>query len=176
MYFKSWAGLLPSFQPYDSLQTTLSHVTGSNPSGSALVTFIPEWLNHHQFCLWTSLSMAARQRWCDQRNDIRCARMGDYGTGFLSYDRPWVLRTPGWTWHFTRSILAGNAPNLQRNLGHSLRRTQFLTCLNVISACSFGVKLGSGCGGQSRLFYHQQQTFASRSEHAFVWRHIRTRK
>jgi hypothetical protein len=29
MYFKSWAGFLPSFQPYDSLQTTLSHVTGS---------------------------------------------------------------------------------------------------------------------------------------------------
>ena len=113
MYFKSWAGLLPSFQPYDSLQTTLSHVTGSaNPSGSALVTFIPEWLNHHQFCLWTSLSMAARQRWCDQRNDIRCARMGDYGTGFLSSDRPWVLRTPGWTRHFTRTVLAGNASNL----------------------------------------------------------------
>jgi hypothetical protein len=29
MYFKSWAGLLPSFQPYESLQTTLSHVTGT---------------------------------------------------------------------------------------------------------------------------------------------------
>lgn len=29
MYFKSRAGLLPSFQPYDSLQTTLSHLTGS---------------------------------------------------------------------------------------------------------------------------------------------------
>ena len=29
MYFKSWAGLLPSFQPYASLQTTLSHLTGS---------------------------------------------------------------------------------------------------------------------------------------------------
>src|SRR5688572_21622514 len=29
MYLKSWAGLLPTFQPYDSLQTTLSHVTGS---------------------------------------------------------------------------------------------------------------------------------------------------
>jgi hypothetical protein len=29
MFFKSWAGLLPSFQPYDNLQATLSHVTGT---------------------------------------------------------------------------------------------------------------------------------------------------
>jgi hypothetical protein len=29
MYFKSWAGLLPSFQPYESLQMTLSHVIGT---------------------------------------------------------------------------------------------------------------------------------------------------
>jgi|SRR4051812_28613268 hypothetical protein len=29
MYFKAWAGLLPSFQPYESLQTTLSHVVGT---------------------------------------------------------------------------------------------------------------------------------------------------
>jgi hypothetical protein len=29
MYFKSRAGVLPSFQPYDSLQTTLSYITGS---------------------------------------------------------------------------------------------------------------------------------------------------
>ena len=29
MYLKSQAGLLPSFQPYDSFQTTLSHITGS---------------------------------------------------------------------------------------------------------------------------------------------------
>ena len=143
MYFKSWAGLLPSFQPYHSLQTTLSPCNRQcNPSSSVLVAFIPEWLNHHQFCLWTSLSMAARQRWCDQRNCIRCVWMGDYGPGFLSYDRSWVLRTPGWTWHFTRTVLAGNAPNLQRNPGHSLRRTQYLTCLNVISACPFGIDSG----------------------------------
>src|SRR5687767_7768090 len=29
MYFKSQAGLLPSFQPYASFQTTLSHITGN---------------------------------------------------------------------------------------------------------------------------------------------------
>ena len=29
MYFKSWAGLLPSFQPYENLQTTLSHALGT---------------------------------------------------------------------------------------------------------------------------------------------------
>jgi hypothetical protein len=28
MFLKSWIGLLPSFQPYDSLQTALSHVVG----------------------------------------------------------------------------------------------------------------------------------------------------
>ena len=41
-----------------------------------------------------------------------------------------------WTWHFTRTVLAGDAPNLQRNVGHGLRRTQFLTCFNVVSVCS----------------------------------------
>ncbi|MHC2286743.1 hypothetical protein ACVIJW_002613 [Bradyrhizobium barranii subsp. barranii] len=120
-----------------------------NPSGSALVTFIPEWLNLSQFHLWTSLSMAARQRRCYQRNNIRCARMGDYGTGVLSYDRPWVIRTPGWAWHFTRTVLAGNAPNLQCNTRHGLQRTQFLTCLNVISACPFGVSVRPGVKGSS---------------------------
>jgi hypothetical protein len=51
MYFKSGAGLLPSFQPYDSLQTTLSHVTGSaiHPvvpwllsflNGSTIISFV----------------------------------------------------------------------------------------------------------------------------------------
>ena len=29
MYFKSWAGLLPSFQPYESLQMRLSHLIGT---------------------------------------------------------------------------------------------------------------------------------------------------
>ena|SRR6266404_1573838 len=38
MYFKSWAGLLPSFQPYDNLQMTLSHV-----SGTAIHAVVP-WL------------------------------------------------------------------------------------------------------------------------------------
>ena len=30
MFLKSWMGLLPSFQPYESLQSTLSHFIGSN--------------------------------------------------------------------------------------------------------------------------------------------------
>jgi len=51
MYFKSWTGLLPSFQPYENLQTTLSHVTGSaiHPvvpwllsflNGSTIISFV----------------------------------------------------------------------------------------------------------------------------------------
>nr|WP_315705945.1 MULTISPECIES: DUF6789 family protein [unclassified Bradyrhizobium] len=30
MSFKSWSGLLPSFQPYESLQATLNQITGSS--------------------------------------------------------------------------------------------------------------------------------------------------
>src|SRR3954452_24764494 len=86
--------------------------------------------------------MAARQRWCDQRNDLRLARMDDYGTGFLSCDRPWVLRTPRRAWHFTCTVLAGNAPDLRRNLGHSLRRTQSLNCSNVAERMSASVISG----------------------------------
>jgi hypothetical protein len=42
MYFKSWSGLLPSFQPYESLQTTLSHVTGTaiHPMVPWLLSFL----------------------------------------------------------------------------------------------------------------------------------------
>ena len=42
MYFKSWAGLLPSFQPYENLQTTLTHVTGTaiHPALPWLLSFL----------------------------------------------------------------------------------------------------------------------------------------
>lgn len=42
MYFKSRVGLLPSFQPYDSLQTTLSQLTGSaiHPTVPWLISFL----------------------------------------------------------------------------------------------------------------------------------------
>ncbi|MGX4803227.1 DUF6789 family protein [Bradyrhizobium guangdongense] len=51
MNFKSWTGLLPSFQPYESLQTTLSHLTGravhpvlpwllSFLNGSTIISFV----------------------------------------------------------------------------------------------------------------------------------------
>jgi hypothetical protein len=42
MYFKSRTGLLPSFQPYDALQTTLARITGSaiHPALPWLLSFV----------------------------------------------------------------------------------------------------------------------------------------
>jgi hypothetical protein len=42
MYFKSWAGLLPTFQPYESLQTTLSYAIGTpiHPAVPWLLSFL----------------------------------------------------------------------------------------------------------------------------------------
>ena len=58
MYFKFWAGLLPSFQPYESLQTTLSHVTGTEVH--PVVPWLLSFLNGSTF---VSLAFGHIYRW-----------------------------------------------------------------------------------------------------------------
>jgi hypothetical protein len=43
MHFKSWTGLLPSFQPYQSFQIALSHWVGTNVP--AIVPWALSFLN-----------------------------------------------------------------------------------------------------------------------------------
>jgi hypothetical protein len=42
MAFKSWSGLMPTFQPYDSLQATLGRLIGANlhPTAVWLISFV----------------------------------------------------------------------------------------------------------------------------------------
>ncbi|QIP00994.1 DUF6789 family protein [Bradyrhizobium symbiodeficiens] len=58
MYFKSWAGLLPSFEPYESLQTTLSHVTGT-----AIHPVVPWLLSFLNGSTFLSLAFGHLYRW-----------------------------------------------------------------------------------------------------------------
>lgn len=63
MYFKSRAGLLASFQPYDSLQTTLSHVTGS-----AIHPIVPWLLSFLNGSTITGLAFGHAYRWLPGSN------------------------------------------------------------------------------------------------------------
>lgn len=58
MYFKSRAGLLPSFQPYESLQTALSHVTGT-----AIHPVVPWLLSFLNGSTFVSLTFGHLYRW-----------------------------------------------------------------------------------------------------------------
>jgi hypothetical protein len=62
MYFKSWAGLLPSFEPYESLQTTLSHVTGT-----AIHPVVPWLLSFLNGSTFVSLAFGYLYRWLPGR-------------------------------------------------------------------------------------------------------------
>ena len=58
MYFKSWAGLLPSFEPYESLQMTLSHVTGT-----AIHPVVPWLLSFLNGSTFVGLAFGYLYRW-----------------------------------------------------------------------------------------------------------------
>ena len=58
MFFKSWAGLLPSFQPYDALQTTLTSITGS-----AVHPALPWLLSFANGSTFTGLAFGYGYRW-----------------------------------------------------------------------------------------------------------------
>jgi len=58
MYFKSWVGLLPSFQPYESFQTMLSHVTGT-----AIHPVVPWLLSFLNGSTFVSLAFGHLYRW-----------------------------------------------------------------------------------------------------------------
>ena len=58
MSFKSWTGLLPSFEPYESLQTTLSHA-----AGTAVHPVVPWLLSFLNGSTFVSLAFGHLYRW-----------------------------------------------------------------------------------------------------------------
>ena len=63
MYLKHRAGLLPSFDPYDSLQTTLGRVTGA-----AIHPTVPWLLSFLNGSTFTGLAFGYAYRWLPGKN------------------------------------------------------------------------------------------------------------
>ena len=121
MYFKSKSGLLPSFQPYQSLQLALSQWTGSNVN--PLVPWALSFLNGLTivgFVFGRSYSRLPGSNGAAKGLLFGLLMWVVMGTGVLSADRPRSVRHRNRTRRLAGAVLARNAADLQRRDGPRL--------------------------------------------------------
>jgi hypothetical protein len=129
MHLKSWTGLLPSFQPYQSFQIALSHWVGTNVP--AVVPWTLSFLNGMTIL---GFLFARINRLLPGRSGaVKGVTFGLIGWVFMGLIffplRP--IRHECWFWVRTSAVIVSDVADLQHRAGHGLCRTR---CAKPVTA------------------------------------------
>ena len=122
MYLKSRTGLLPSFQPYQGLQQTLAQWVGRDVP--AIVPWLLSLVNGMAILgfLFGRISGLLPGR-TGLFKGVIFGLIGWILMGLIFFpNRTWPICLSSWIGYCTSAVIAGHAADLQRRVGHGVRR------------------------------------------------------